>query len=488
LALKRSLLERIANKAMSPLGYQVVPYKYSQFVPSFQFFGLTYTFANWNLDQFICNGYAQNAGLYSIVNRITKTASVCPFKVYRIKDQKKHLKVKSWTGTNATMESLQRAMLMKSVAYEEDNSHPLNDLIEQPNPGQRGGMFMQNSIGFRLLTGNKFWFVISVEAGANEGRPFAIYNLPPQYMELKTGGTLWSVDEYRLNLGKPIVLPKESIIHSKYWNPVYDTTGNHLMGLSPLSAGSRNLDRSAKSEERSVAMLRNAGAAGLVYDKTGQDVSEAQARSLKKKLNEEVLGLGNAGKIAVANGDMGYINFGMTAQEMSMENMEKWTFQQLCNLYSVPPGLFDPQYSSYNNAKEFKKELVTSAVIPELALERDDWNQIAKLYPETDIYVDYDINVYPEMQEDFEKTSRVLQNAWWFTGNERRLAMGSDEDKDEPNMDRYLVPQGLLFLDEMSLDNAILPPDAVTGNQGQANNQGNGGRDGLQDGTTATGA
>lgn len=464
---KINWLQKAANLALRPLGYQAVPAKVAaQFnLPVFKFFGLSYAFSDWKIGQYITDGYNRNASLYSIVNRITRTASMCPFKVYRVKDRKKALKIKSWTGENATRESIQKALLLKEQVYEEDNNHPLQKLIDKPNPWQGGAEFVMNSIGFKLLTGNRFLFKNVLDAGANKGKPFSIFNLPPQHMMIKGGGTLFEVTGYTLNLGQPLDIPADLIIHSREPNYDYDTSGGHLWGLSKLSAASRNIDRSSAGEERSVAMMNNAGAAGVMYAKDGfkeggQAMTLEQAGALKRKLNEEVLGTGNAGKIALANQEIGYINFALTAVEMDVLNLEKWSLQQLCNVFGVPYILFSSDSSSYNNIREAKKELITMAIIPELASLRDDWNAIAALYGD-DIYVDYDISVYPEMQEDLEKTAARLEKMPYVKWNEKRLATGFDEDNEHPLMNKYIIPQGLQLLDDLDPANLDRVMDGV---------------------------
>lgn len=413
-----------------------------------------YSWQSWNQEKFITEGYMGNADLYSIVNRITSTAAIAPFKVFRIKDEKKFLKYKNWTGARATEASIQKALLIKQQVFEEDNTHPLNELIEKPNHLHGCNEFTQASIGFKLLTGNRFWFVNELEAGANQGKPHSIFNLPPQYMMIYIGQSLWSVAGYELNLGSPQKIPKEYIIHSRYWNPDYDLTGSHLWGLSPLRAASKTLDRSNKAEERGTTMLDNAGAAGVVFDKSGyfKSLSTEQAGQLKRKLNEEVLGLDNAGKIALMNGDMGYINFGLTAVEMEILKQEEFSMQRLANIYKVPAGLFLANANATdNNIAAWNKQLVTQAVIPALSDLRDDWNIVAKKYHEK-IYVDYDATVYPELQEDMEKLTKWLKDAYWMTGQEKRLAMSQDEDPSEPMLNTYLVPGTLRHISDLNPD------------------------------------
>lgn len=453
---------RILKAVARPFGYDLVrrerELQSSLMARLFRMIGLSpYSWQAWNQEKFITDGYLRNADLYAIVNRITSTAALAPFKVFRIKDEKKLLKYKNWTGDRSTVASRFKAMLIKQDVFEEDNAHPLNELIEKPNHLHGCNEFTQLSIGFKLLTGNRFWFVNELDAGANAGKPHSIFNLPPQYMMIYIGQTLWSIAGYELNLGSPQKIPKEVIIHSRYWNPHYDLTGSHLWGLSPLRAASKTLDRSNLAEERGATMLSNAGANGVMFDKSNffKSLSTEQVGQMKRKLNEDILGMENAGKVGISQGDLGYINFGLTAVEMEILKQEEFSMQRLANIYKVPAGLFLANANATdNNIAAWNKQLVTQAVIPCLSDLRDDWNQIAKKYPEK-IYVDYDATVYPELQEDMEKLTKWLKDAYWMTGNQKRLAMSQDEDPAEPMLNTYLVPGSLRHISDLN-------PDALT--------------------------
>lgn len=409
--------------------------------------------ALWNDGTYSGNvqGYSTNGMLYSIVSRIAKTAAVVPFRVYRIKNNAKHLRYKQWTGENATAESLQRSMIIKNLTYEQDDTHPLNKLIERPNAWQNGSEYIINCIGFKLLTGNRFVYLNTLDSGADAGLPFEIYNLPPQYMSVVSDGSLYGVSQYRFNMGVVTEVPAENIIHNKYFNPEFDRTGSHLLGLSPLRAANRTVTRSDSAVERSTAYLKNAGSPGaLVNEDASDDMSPEQVLNMMNDINKRVRGTNNAGKITGLNGKWNYLNFGMTSTDMQILETERYTNEQLCNIYSVPPGLFNPDKATYANSKEFKKELITGAVIPELSSQRDDWNQIAARYKDKNVYVDYDLSVYPELQDDLEKTARILSFAWWFTGNEKRIISGQDEDIVEPMMNTYLVPSGNVTIESLS--------------------------------------
>jgi HK97 family phage portal protein len=415
-----------------------------------KFFGLSVTFSRYNLERYVQEGYESNAALYSIINRIARTAASSPFRVYRIVDRKKHLKCKAFTGRDASTTSIAKAVTIKALAYEEDTEHPLNAFLERPNPWQSGAEFILASVAFKLITGNRMILLTTLDMGANAGRVTSMVNLPPQYISIKPDG-LFSVGTYTLNIDKPTDIPAENIIHSRYFNPTINGAGEHLMGLSPLAAGKRILDVSDSSDMRSLAMMKNAGAAGIIFDKTVDGLSPEQAAALKAKINEEVLGLENAGTWAVANGDMGMLDLSRAYGDIGVEATQRYSLQQLCNIYGVPYVLFGTESSTYNNIREAKKELLTMAVLPELVSLRDDLNLIASKFGE-DVYIDFDMSVYAELQEDFQKLADVYSKSWWTTGNEKRLAMGMDEDTAEPMMKKYLIPSGLQELGNVNME------------------------------------
>jgi hypothetical protein len=176
------------------------------------------------------------------------------------------------------------------------------------------------------------------------------------------------------------------------------------------------------------------------------------------------LGIDNANTIGVANGDLGYINFGLKGTEMELTDLERLTMERICSLVNVPAGLFNPDSAIRNNQQEYKKELVIGACCPELDSLRDDWNEVAKLYND-EIYVDYDLSVYPELQEDMEKINKINVASWWKTPNEKRLSEFMDEHPD-PMMDKIIVPSGLMLIEDLGLtdvDNALNGEDADSG-------------------------
>jgi HK97 family phage portal protein len=461
--LQKNWFKQIASKAARVADYSLVLKPRVRSLtqvgaePWYKFFGNEVAFNNWNHDKFIKDGFKGNATVYSIVTRITSVAAQAAetFAVYRVKDSKKALLYKSFTGARATSESLQRALVLKNQAFELDTSHSFNDWLARPNPWQGPNEFLQMCIGFKLLTGNRFLLKVGPDKGANAGKVKWVYNLPPQHMNIiREESSLWGIRAYQLMLGSEIKIPGETIIQSRFWNPTYDLSGSHLWGLSPLEAASRRIDIARFAEDRTGAQMKTSGAAGVLYNK---NATKPPDEKLKKVLNEEVLGLDNVEKIVMMSGDLGFLQFGMKATDLQIIEQERYTDERLCNVYRVPSGLFMANANATdNNISGWNRQLVTQAVIPALADVRDDYNRICQDQYGPGYYVDYDVNIFPEMQEDAEKLARVLANSPYLTQNEKRIIRGYDEDLAEPMMSKYLYPANVV---DLSTLNEILPTD-----------------------------
>lgn len=432
-----------------------------------KFLGVNYTWSDWKTNHYIERGYMGNATVYSIVNRITSVAAIPPFKAYRVKDKAKLAKYQAYTSKRATKESLQAANRIKAEVYEELEGHRINDLLAKPNRWQSANEFIQTCIGFKLLTGNRYLFVNVLDAGANAGLPYELINLPPQKITI-VSTDVFEVIEYEMDLGVHTKVPKDAVIHSRYWNPYYDGYGSHLYGLSPLRAANKTLERSAMAEERGAKMLQNAGAEGVLYNKetTDDDNTLTYLNQLKQKVNEVINGHENAGQIAAANGDLGFIKFGLSAVDLAVIDQERYSDEKLCNIYKVPPGLFMASANATdNNINAWNKQLITQAVIPELCDLRDDLNQIAKMYGE-DIYIDFDLTFFPELQEDAAKLAETAAKSYWLTMEEKRRLTGFDDDPSEPMLKKYLIPNNLTTLDSINPDSLLNEVDRTINDTG----------------------
>jgi phage portal protein BeeE len=142
---------------------------------------------------------------------------------------------------------------------------------------------------------------------------------------------------------------------------------------------------------------------------------------------------------------------GLSPVDLQLLESEKITLRELCNVYGVNSALFnDPDNKTYNNMKEAKKEMLTQVVLPELVLIRDAFNRFFEGEIGQGFYIDFDITVFPELQEDMKELSAILSQSWWITPNEKRQAMRYDTIQ-EDTMNEIYIPAGYLPVAELTM-------------------------------------
>lgn len=409
-------------------------------------------------DTYIKQGYQKNATVYSIINLITNAASTIPFQVYEKVNENDLKRYKSASSGMIDGDSLLKANLLKKRALVELEGHPLHELLERPNATQSYATWIKELIAYRKLTGNGYIYGISPESGANAGKYRELYVMPSQIMEIVSGGLMQPVKEYQIEYNGTYKIPAEFICHIKDFNPYVDGTGSHMYGQSPLQAGLRTLTTNNEATETGVKYLQNQTARGILMSEEG-DINEVQAQQLKDKFRKQHQGSGNAGDVLITPKKLSWVNFGLSAADLSLIEQYNASVKDLCNVYGVPVQLLNNTDSStYNNMKEAKKALYQNVVIPELLKIRDELNRWLVPQFGDNLYLDFDFSAVPELQEETDKVVDQLSKAWWITPNEKRDAMSYGIDEENEAMDDYYIPANFIALGQSDIPEIPFPP------------------------------
>ena len=407
-----------------------------------------------NDETYVNEGYRKNATIYSLVNLITKAASTIPICVYQKVNDNELKRYKAMTSGTVDGTILHKANMIKKSALVELQDTELHELLERPNPAQSYATFISELIAFGKLTGNRYIYGIGPDTGDNTGKFKELYVMPSQIMEIVSGGMFEPVKEYRIEYNGTYNMPADNICHIKDFNPYYDGTGSHLYGQSPLRAGLRSLTTNNEAVQTGVKYLQNQTARGVLMSDEG-DLNEVQAQQLKDKFRSTYQGSNNAGDIVITPKKLSWVNFGLSAGDISLLEQYNASIKDLCNIYSVPSQLLNnDKASTYNNMKEAKKALYQNAVIPEMLKIRDELNRwLAPKYGEK-YYIDYDFSVIPELQEEMDKVVDQMTKAWWITPNEKRASMSYAEEENQA-LNEFYVPANLI---PMSGENIEIEP------------------------------
>lgn len=420
-----------------------------------------------NQQEIVRDSYIGNDLVYAIITLITQKAKVAPWGVYKVKNKEAAKRYKALTmDRNPDIAKIRE---QKELAFEPYNDTRLNEMLKYPNSEDTWSDLIEQWVGFKKITGNAFMYAKMVgEASVNRGKPLEVYMLPSQYMAVKIDTSVFPPKKvaYQLYYGQYIPFTATEILHDKYFNPEWSATGGQLYGLSPLRAASKVLTRSNSSKEASVAMFDNMGPLGALYmdDPRFDPISGSeQAQALKMQISANT-GAGKYGSTAVSGYKVGWAQIGVPAKDLQLIEAEKWDKEALCSIYGVPPVLLGSQdAATYNNVKEAEKSLTLRAVLPELTAIRDNINRKLQSdwgYAGTDIFIDFDMTVYQELEANRTEQSQWLNTAWWLTPEQKLKIQGLAPDPNVPIEDyqKLYIPSGLQPLDDFTNLPVDVPP------------------------------
>lgn len=402
-----------------------------------------------NPEAFVRDAYSYNPDVFSVVKMIARASSAVPWVLHEVKDQKAYAKYRRMPS-EAKKHNLARVIAQKEMSMVEvEESHPLYELIQRPNPYMGMAEFFEAMIGFKLITGNSYVHGVRIENGPDKDKFGELWVMPAQLVEIIASNSPEHIIRgYKLNWYKGVdsfELKQPDVMHLKYFNPNYESAGAHLYGMSPLQAARRVVTRSNEAYSANAKMLKNMSPPGiLMLDDDGVAFSAEQASQLERQWSSRI-GSDKAGKVMVTGARMKWQALGLSPVDLNIIESQKMDLRDICNVYGISSELLnDPDNKTNSNKLQSRMALYYETVIPELDLIRDELNRWLVPNYQTDgkkYHLDYDISAIPALQADIEKQTAQLANAWWITGNEKRMLQGFGT-RDE--LDTLFIPSNLI--------------------------------------------
>lgn len=406
---------------------------------------------------FVDDGYVANDIVYSIIKLITDKAKIAPFHVYKVVDEKAAKKYKSLAAQKDI--NLKELETLHKKAYElYTGDQRLNELLKYPNEEDCWSDLVEQWCGFKLITGNSFIYGKLIEAGNNQGKPFELFALPSQFMAIIANINVFPPTRagYQLYYGQMWSFDTKEILHDKYFNPQWGVTGGQLYGQSPLRAAAKNLTRSNEAKTAAVASFQNGGPAGVLFmndERFDPTSGQQQAQALKTAVSQKG-GSANFNSIAVSGYKVDWKQIGLSPVELNIIESEKWDLKALCNIYGVPSQLLnDSDSKTYNNQREGEKALTLRCAIPLLNALTENLNRKLHTdwgYKGTNLYVDYDLSVYGELEANKAEQTNWLNTAWWISPKQKLDIMNIEVPDYIPKeeLEKLYIPTGLQTIDQ----------------------------------------
>jgi HK97 family phage portal protein len=398
-------------------------------------------------------GYRKNIDVFSIINFATTRASSIQWKVYELKERGKKSEYENAVKSGNVVDALK----LKAKYWEESNNKALNKLITTPNNTQTWGAFVQEAIGYKLLTGNRYIYQLRPVGSKKASQLFI---LPSHFMTVKLNGESNYLDRhnvfYVMDTDFNLTFNSDEVYHSKTWNPAI-LYQDFLYGFSPIQAAMNLIEKSNDSYSASAFAFKNMGVAGILSQggSVGEDggfMTPDEAKQIQNKFEGMGSGASKFKKIFTTSASVSWTNLGMSPVDLNIIESQKMDLKQIANLYRVPVQLLnDTSSSTFDNMQQAERSFYLNSAIPELTDLRDVLNNwIVPNYNEggKEYYIDFEIKNIPALQTDLHKLSERLivemKEGLW-TRNEVRKMLGEEIFTKQPEvMDRIIIPNTYL--------------------------------------------
>jgi len=210
--------------------------------------------------------------------------------------------------------------------------HPLNDLLQKPNPYQTRQDFIQQLIAITLLQGNGYAWI---ERDAR-GKPVAMHPLATSRVTPRVtdeGDVYYDLTKPTLAGGgtteQAVTVPASEIIHHRVI-----TFGSPLVGVSPLMAAALSSALGTRIMQQSEQFFLNASRPGGVLSGP-KKIERDTAKWLKEQWEENYSGT-RAGRTAVLGDGIEWKPMSTTATDSQLIEQLRYTVEDVARVYRVP--------------------------------------------------------------------------------------------------------------------------------------------------------
>lgn len=360
---------------------------------------------NWSTTVAIDEGYNASAIVYAAVEKRAKLIAGVPW----------------YAATKNVEGDIERLPL----------THPLNLLLNRPNPDQSWYELIYSVSQMLDLSGSAF---IPEFKGGALGVPISLSLLNSEYVKIKAG-TERLVGMYQYTNGNVTRnIDPDDMIQLKLPNPKDPYFGQPVL----MSAGrATDIDREAGNWQKTSLQNRNISDIHIeVPEGTQPDQIEAMRAALKERSQTP----DNARSPLVSSGKINQLS--RTAVEMDFTNSRKSVWTEIAACFGVPLAAIGFTESvNLANADAMMKQLWTETIIPQLELlKRQLDHQLASEFG-PNVCMEFDLSNVSALQESLDSKLANAERLWRLgiplTAINQRLELGFDDNEipEEPTLE-----------------------------------------------------
>jgi len=338
--------------------------------------------------------------------------------------------------------------------WQQDERHPLQRLIDQPNPDLDRNEMMRLFVTHLDLSGNAYQ--LKTRAGDN-GVPLELYPLMPNFVRVMPGRERL-ITSYEYSQHGRQVYSGRDVLHSAYTNP-----DSLFYGMSPLEAAGKAVDVDNAAASWQKISMQNRGVPDGIFS-FDADMDYEQWEQTRAIVREQYSGIANSRTPWVLS-KAKYQQLSMTPAELDFMETRKHSMEQICAVYGVPReminGMGDANRASGENVR---RTFWLDTIIPLLSEIQSTLNlSLAREFGTSDqIRVRFDTSSVPALQENYTEKVTNAKNLWSIgvplNQINRRLELGFDdiEGGDSGYLPTGVIPASIDFAPDETADVSVV--------------------------------
>ena len=350
----------------------------------------------WTTEKAVDAGFKASLWVYASINKKAKAAASVPWYVYQ----------RDGNGD-----------------YQQIPNHPLQQLMDKPNPFTSRNNLVERMIMQLDLAGNSIFHIVKVN-----DVPVQLWNIHPDYIApVPDDIEFISRYDYRdAKTGRISAVPPEDVLHVMYVDP-----SDPYWGIAPLQVAARTVDTDTEALNWNKVALQNRAVTDGIFS-VPQPLTSNQYEELRKQIRQQHQGSKNARTPWLLGGGASWQQMSLSPADMDFIAGRQMTREEICAAFQVPPplvGILDK--ANYSNMKEARRVFWLDTIIPLLDDLKESFNRALTPYFGDDIVLDYDTSgvdaLAENMNEKIEAANKLFTMGVPFNQINQRLELGIDE-------------------------------------------------------------
>jgi HK97 family phage portal protein len=306
---------------------------------------------------------------------------------------------------------------------QELDGHPLQALLNAPNPQEAGVALFERWYAFLQCAGTAYLEAVSLRGEVRE-----LYVLRPDRIKPVPDASGWpQAYDYTLN-GRTVRLQRDAsgflpVMRAMLFHPLDD---NH--GFSPIEAAAMAIELHNAGADWTKSLLDNAArpSGALMYKgPDGGGLTDDQLARLKSELENAYQGAANAGRPMVLEGGLAWQSMSYSPADLDFSGMRSAAAREIALAFGVPPMLLGiPGDNTYSNYREANLAFWRATILP--LVSRTAQGLTRWLTPRfgEGLRIGYNADAVDALAIDREATWDKVNGAAFLSLNEKREATG----------------------------------------------------------------